>query len=371
VKRINRRSFLALSGGALGAAFLSACGDDDGSPGSTSSGAGGNTGASGATGTQPISGRLRLGFFPNVTHVQPNVGVERGTFAEALGPGVELQTITFNAGPSAIEAMFAGELDATYIGPNPAINGFVRSNGEAVRILGGAVSGGALLIVRFDAGIASAADFANKTIASPQLGNTQDVALRAWLAANGLNAKEQGGNVEVLPIANADALAQFQAGGIDGAWAIEPWATRLILEGGGVVFLDERELWPDGDFVTTHLIARPSYIEDNPGIVEAMLGAHVELTEWVNANEAEAKTLVNQSIEKITQAALPQAVIDGAWKNFRVTYDPIASSLQKSADHAYALGFLDSEPDLTEIYDLSLLNKVLSAKGLPPVEGLA
>jgi NitT/TauT family transport system substrate-binding protein len=368
MKRIDRRRFLALSGGALGAAFLAACGGDD----TPDPGAGATTGAAtGTTGVQPLTGRLRLGFFPNVTHVQPNAGVERGDFAAALGTGVEFETFTFNAGPSVIEAMFAGELDASYIGPNPAINGFVRSNGEEVRILAGAVSGGALLIVRPEAGIHTPADFANKKVASPQLGNTQDVALRAWLAANGLNAKEQGGNVEVLPIANADALAQFQAGAIDGAWAIEPWATRLVLEGGGEVFLDERELWPGGDFVTTHLIARPSYIEDNPGIIEALLGAHLELTEWVNANPDEAKALVNQSIEKITQAALPAAVIDGAWQNLRVTYDPIASSLQKSADDAYELGFLDSEPDLSEIYDLSPLNKVLAGRGLPQVAGLA
>lgn len=366
MKRLDRRAFLALSGGLILAA---ACGGDDDAPATSTPSASSTGSTAGSTGA--LSGRLRLGFFPNVTHVHPNVGVERGTFAEALGPGVSLETFTFNAGPTAIEAIFAGELDATYIGPNPAINGFVRSQGKEVRILGGATSGGALLIVRPGANIATPADFAGKKVASPQLGNTQDVALRAWLADNGLKAREQGGNVEVLPIANADALAQFQSGGIDAAWAIEPWATRLILEGGGEVFLNERDLWPNGEFVTTHLIVKPSYLRDNPGIIEALLTAHVELTEWINANPDEAKSLVNRSIEKITTARLPDATIDGAWENLTVTYDPIAQSLQKSADDAYDLGYLDSRPDLSEIYDLTLLNKVLAAKGLPQVEGLA
>ena len=163
----------------------------------------------------------------------------------------------------------------------------------------------------------------------------------------------------------------MRQGEIDGAWVPEPWGTRLILEAGATLFLDERDIWPDGRFVTTHLIVRPAYLRDNPAIVEALLRAHVELTQFIHANPTEARDLVNTSIEKITTARLPAQVIDAAWQNIDVTYDPIAPSLQKSADEAYAAGFLDTRPDLTEIYDLSLLNKVLRDAGLAEVEGLA
>jgi len=311
---------------------------------------------------------LRLGYFPNITHSQAIVGLARGTFADKLGPNVKLKTTTFNAGPSAIEAMFAGEIDATYIGPNPAINGYVKSEGEALRIVAGATSGGALLVVRPDSGIEKPADLAGKKIASPQLGNTQDVALRAYLLANGLAPKENGGNVSVTPVANPDILTLFQKGDIDGAWVPEPWATRLVKEAGGRVFLDERDLWPNGDFVTAHLIVRTEFLEQHPDVVENLLRANVEVTQWINANPEEAKRAVNEGIREVTGAALPEDVVDAAWQNLRITYDPIASSLRKSAADAFSLGFLgDEEPDLSGIYALDLLNKVLDETGLPAV----
>lgn len=313
---------------------------------------------------------LRLGYFPNITHSQPIIGLARGTYAERLGSDVKLQTKTFNAGPSAIEALFAGEIDATYIGPNPAINGYVKSQGKALRIVAGATSGGALLVVRSDRGINDPGDLAGRKLATPQLGNTQDVALRAYLQANGLGAKESGGNVSVIPTANPDILTLFKKGDIDGAWVPEPWATRLVNEAGGRVFLDERSLWPGGDFVTTHLIVRTQFLEKHPDVVENLLRAHVETTSWINANADEAKWLVNAGIKEVTGAALPDAVVDGAWRNLRIVNDPLASSLRKSAADAFALGFLgDKEPDLDGIYALDLLNKVLAEKGLPPVSG--
>jgi len=311
---------------------------------------------------------LRLGYFPNITHSQAIVGLAQGKFAEALGPNVKLRTKTFNAGPSAIEALFAGEIDATYIGPNPAINGYVKSEGEALRIVAGATSGGALFVVRADSGIEKPADLAKKKLATPQLGNTQDVALRAFLLANGLAAKENGGNVSVIPTANPDILTLFRKGDIDGAWVPEPWATRLVQEAGGRVFLDERSLWPEGEFVTTHLIVRTKFLEQHPDVVEALLRAHVEVTDWINQNPDEAKRMVNEGIRDVTGAALPTAVLDGAWKNLRTTCDPIASSLRKSAADAFELGFLgDDEPDLSNIYDLTILNRILNEEGRPTV----
>ena len=221
---------------------IAACGggDDEGTP------ATGSTQAANGTSAADEEVTLRLGYFPNITHSQPIVGLQRGTYADVLGANVELETITFNAGPAAIEALFAGAIDATYIGPNPAINGYAQSDGEALRIVAGATSGGALLIVRPEAGIKEPGDLDDKQIATPQLGNTQDVALRKYLLDNGLGAKESGGNVDVLPTANPDTLNLFKQGEVDGAWVPEPWATRLIQEAGGEVFLDESELWPDG-----------------------------------------------------------------------------------------------------------------------------
>ncbi|MBZ5513724.1 MAG: ABC transporter substrate-binding protein, partial [Acidobacteriia bacterium] len=189
---------------------------------------------------------VRAGHFPNITHSQGVIGQANGWFEKALSPAARVEWKVFNAGPSAIEALFAGALDLTYIGPNPAITGYVRSQGEALRIVAGATSGGAALVVRTDSGIQKPEDFHGKKVASPQLGNTQDVALREWLLAHGLQSREKGGDVQVIPIANPDQLTLFMKKEIDGAWAPEPWASRLINEAGGRLFLDERTLWPNG-----------------------------------------------------------------------------------------------------------------------------
>ena len=344
---------------------FAACSDEDDEDTSAATA----TQASGATTSSDVAEpvTLRLGYFPNITHSQPIVGLQRGTYEETLGPNVTLETTTFNAGPSAIEALFAGAIDATYIGPNPAINGYAQSDGEALRIVAGATSGGALLIVRPEANIEEPADFANKKVASPQLGNTQDVALRAWLLDNGLAAKESGGNVDVLPTANPDTLNLFKQGQVDGAWVPEPWATRLIQEAGGEVFLDERDLWPDGAFVTTHLIVSTDFLEEHPAVVKRLIRASVETTEWINDNPDDAKELVNKGILEVTGAALPAAVIDAAWPNLKSTYDPITSSLFGSAESARQLAFIDEVPD-ANIYALVLLNEVLTEKALPEIQ---
>lgn len=311
---------------------------------------------------------MRVGYFPNVTHSQALVGLARGDFQGALGDEVDLQTTTFNAGPSVIEAMFAGELDLSYIGPNPAVNGYVRSNGEALRIIAGATSGGASLVVRPEAGIQSAEDLAGKKIATPQLGNTQDVALRAYLAEHGLDTVENGGDVQVIPTANPQILDLFRLGSIDAAWVPEPWASRLIVEGKGELFLDERDLWPNGDFTTAMVIVSTPFLERHPDLVKAWLEAHVEATLWIEENPEEAKLLVNEEIGKITGQPLPAEVLDSAWSRMRITYDPISASLVESAIAAFKAGFLEEQPNLTGIYHLDPLNQVLQTRGLDPVE---
>jgi len=355
------KKLLALLLLAVATLAVAACGgdDDEGTEATSTQGANGTAAAE-----EEVT--LRLGYFPNITHSQPIVGLQRGTYEEVLGSNVTLETVTFNAGPSAIEALFAGAIDATYIGPNPAINGYAQSGGEALRIVAGATSGGALLVVRPEAGIEEPGDLDGKRIASPQLGNTQDVALRKYLLDNGLGAKESGGNVEVLPTANPDTLNLFKQGDVDGAWVPEPWATRLIQEADGEVFLDERDLWPDGAFVTTHLIVSTDFLEEHPSTVEKLIQAHVETTEWISENPVEARQLVNKGIEEVTGAGLPQEVIDAAWENIESTYDPISSSLFVSAASAKELGFIDEVPD-ANIYSLDLLNQVLNEKGLPEV----
>jgi NitT/TauT family transport system substrate-binding protein len=311
---------------------------------------------------------MRVGYFPNVTHSQALIGVARGDFAKALGSNVTLDVKVFNAGPSAIEALFAGQLDLSYIGPNPAINGYVQSKGQALRVIAGATSGGAALIVRPGANITKPEDFAGKKIASPQLGNTQDVALRAYLAEHGLKSTEKGGNVQVVPTDNPQILDLFRQGQIDGAWVPEPWASRLIVDGGGELFLDERDLWPGGDFVTANIIVNTQFLKEHPDLVKAWLVAHVEITQWELANPDQAKQIANDEIKRLTGKALTSQVLDGAWSRMRVTYDPISASLFKSADAAYTAGFLKEKPDLSNIYDLTLLNDVLKEQELPLVK---
>lgn len=314
--------------------------------------------ASKRTPAAPVT--LRLGYFPNLTHATAIVGVDRGIFAKALGSD-RLRTTTFNAGPAAVEALFSGALDATYIGPNPAINAFVKSKGAAIRIISGATAGGAALVVK--PSITDAAQLRGKKLASPQLGNTQDVALRSWLAGKGLKTDAQGGgDVSILPQENAQTLETFKAGTVDGAWVPEPWATRLVREGGGKVLVDERDLWPGGRFVTTHLVVRTAFLRAHPATVERLLEGQVDADRFVNEHPAEAQTIVNDGIAKLTGKKLADAVIREAWTHLTFTDDPIAASLTTSAEHATAVGLL-AKVDLSGIYDLALLNKVLSAAG--------
>ena len=306
---------------------------------------------------------IRVGAFPNITHAQAMVGKANGWFDKAMGPTVKVQWTSFNAGPSAIEALFAGAIDMTYVGPNPAINGYVRSNGEALRVVAGAASGGASLIVRNDAGIQGPQDFHGKRVASPQFGNTQDVALRNWLKKNGLKTNDKGGDVQIVPMANPDQLTLFLKKDLDAAWAPEPWATRLVHEGNGRLLVDERSLWPNGQFVIGLLVVHTKFLKTHPDLVKNWIRAHVELTDWVNAHPTEAKKLLNEQIQRETNKALPADVLNEAFSRLQPTYDPLHAALNTAAQQAFEDGFLGRQmPDLSRLYDLTLLNEVLAEK---------
>jgi NitT/TauT family transport system substrate-binding protein len=312
---------------------------------------------------------LRVGYFPNLTHAQALVGRAGGQFDKALGPGIQIEWKAFNAGPSEIEALFANAIDLAYVGPNPTVAGYVRSQGEAVRVIAGAASGGASLVVRNGAGIRTVADFHGKKVATPQQGNSQDVALRAWMRANGMKPREKGGDVQVLPITNADQFTLFLKGQLDASWAPEPWAARLVHEAGGRIFLDERDLWPNRQFVITNLIIRPKFLKEHPDVVKNFLRAHVGLTDWIDKNPAQAKQILNQQLQKETGKPLAADVLDDAFSRMAVTYDPIRSSLLISTQRAFEEGFLGrTQPDLSGLYDLTLLNEVLREKKARPVQ---
>lgn len=318
---------------------------------------------------------LRVGHFPNVTHAQAVIaqGLSRqgnGWFEARLGPEVAVEWFVYNAGPTAMEALFAGSIDLTYVGPNPTINAHLRARGQEVRVVAGACSGGAALVVHEGGNIKSDADFKGKRIATPQLGNTQDVAARAWLRSKGYRVTLTGGDVLVVPTANPDQLALFRKGDLDAVWTVEPWVSRLVLEAKGAVYLEESSLWPEsgGRYVTTHLVSSVRLLREQPALLKRWIAAHVELTDWMQRHPDEAKRLFNQELEAETRFALPAATLDRAWSRLEFTSDPVRVSLLRSAAAAYRVGLLRQEPDLTRLYDLRLLNEVRRENGLSPVE---
>jgi NitT/TauT family transport system substrate-binding protein len=339
---------------------VAACGSD----GKSAATVGGSSSGGSVTATAPTT--VRLGYFPNITHAPAIVGVEKGFFQQELGRHT-LATSTFNAGPEAIDAIFADSLDATFIGPNPAINAFQKSNGEAIRIVAGSTSGGAGLVVK--PGITTVDGLKGKKIATPQLGNTQDVALRAFLKSKGLNADTSGGgDVAIVPQANADTLTQFAAGDIDGAWVPEPFFTRLQQESGGKVLVDEKTLWPNGQFVTTHLIVATKFLSAHPDAVLGLIKGEADAIKFIEDSPADAQKATNSGIEKVTGKPLKEAVLTAAFANLHFTLDPLSSALKKSADDAYAAGLL-KDTKLTGIYALDLVNGVLRGSGKPEVQG--
>lgn len=357
--------------------------------------------------TESPSNVLRLGYFPNLNHAQVIIGLANGHFQKVLSEhgtdsgeegdkGTSIKEYVFSAGPSAIEALYAGQIDVAYVGPNPAINGYLASNGEGIRIISGSASGGAVFVVRNDSGIQTSSDLGGKKFASPQLGNTQDVALRKYLIQNGYETVENGGNVTVVPVKPSDILTLMLKKEIDGAWVPEPWGARLVKEANGKIFVDERDLWPpDGKFVTTNIIVRTDYLKNNPETIKKLIDAQIDETIWINNTLKDSRTgnstgasgneenqtnddlgnngvetfihSFNDGLKRITGNTVPEDELRDALQRLEFTYDPLEKTLFRMADDAYELGLIGrgNKPDLTNIYDLSLLNEVLEERNLP------
>jgi len=282
---------------------------------------------------------LRVGYFPNVTHAQGIIGShttreKHGWFEQRLGPDVTIQWFPYNAGPSAMEAIFAGSIDLTYVGPNPALNAYIKAQGDEIRVLAGAAEGGAALVVAGSGRIAKPADFSGRRIATPQLGNTQDVAARAWLKKQGFKITLTGGDVLVVPTANADQLQLFQQGKLDGVWTVEPWVSRLELEAGGKIFLEQN------DAVTTVLVSSVKFLKMHPAVAEKFRAAHAELTAWLGTHADEAKTIVRAGLTAETKREMSAAIVASAWRRLKFTDQVTQSQFAILVGDAQSVGFL-------------------------------
>ncbi|MFH8407748.1 ABC transporter substrate-binding protein [Streptomyces sp. NPDC018019] len=310
--------------------------------------------------------RVKVGYFANTTHATALVGDQKGFFQKELG-GTKFAPSVFNAGPAEIEALNSGAIDIGWIGPSPAINGWTTSQGKSLKIISGSASGGVSLVVNPEK-IKSLDDLKGKTVATPQLGNTQDVALLNYLAEKGyrVDATTGKGDVTVQRTENKVMPVAFRQGGIDAAWVPEPTASKLVAEGGKVL-LDEKKLWKDGKFVITNVIVSQKFLKEHPKAVEAVLRGSVRTNTYIRTHPAEAKRALNDKLAATAGKPLPPAVLDPAFRNTDVTDDPLAATLQLEADHAVRAGLL-KKPALKGIYDLTLLNKVLKAEGRPAVD---
>ncbi|MPY58122.1 aliphatic sulfonate ABC transporter substrate-binding protein [Streptomyces spongiae] len=321
-----------------------------------------------AAGAKKIDGldTVKIGYFGNLTHATALVGNQKGFFQKELG-ATKAEYATFNAGPSEIEALNSKSIDIGWIGPSPAINGYTKSDGKSLRIISGSASGGVKLVVN-PKKIKSLKDVKGKKIATPQLGNTQDVAFLNWIADQGwkVDAESGKGDVSVVRTDNKVTPDAYKSGSIDGAWVPEPTASKLVAEGGKVL-LDEASLWPDKKFVITNIIVSQSFLKEHPKVVEAVLRGSVKTNAWIAANPDEAKAAANAQLKVDSGKELPADVLDPAWKSIQFTNDPLASTLNTEAEHAVNAGLLE-KPDLNGIYDLAPLNKVLKAEGESEVD---
>lgn len=308
---------------------------------------------------------LRLGYLPNITHAPALIGVAKGLFTQELGR-TTLTTQTFNAGPDEVNALLGGSLDAGFLGSGPAINAFAKSSGESVRLIAGATAGGAALVVR--PGITSPAQLKGKTIATPQLGNTQDIALKKWLTEHHL---PQGRGPDAVSVANLDnprILDAFRQGSVDGGWLPEPWSSRLVSEAGATVLADEKTLWPDGKFPTTVLLVRADFLARHPDTVRALLRGHLRAIDFAAANPAEAKTVVNEQMRKLTGNSLSAAVLDQAIASITLDPDPLAARFPQLANDSVTAGITEQPADLSGFLDVGPLNAELRAAGQRAVD---
>ena len=300
------------------------------------------------TGTSEDKVVIRFGHFPNITHAQGVIAHAlsrqgKGWFEQRLGPNVEIQWFTYNAGPSAMEAMFAGSLDLTYVGQGPALNAHFKSNGEEVRVIGGAANAGAALVVKSDSPVKTAADFRGKKIATPQLGNTQDISCRAWLKAQGFKVTQTGGDVMVLPTNNPDQLALLQNGGVDGVWTVEPWVTRLERETKARVFLEDK------DIITTWLVSSSKFLNSSREVVKKIAAANAELTDWIQQNPDDAQKLLIGELKEETRTTFDSDAVAQAWKRIKFTTAVPAELITKAIQDGKDAGFLKGNTDTSKL----------------------
>ena len=293
---------------------------------------------------------IRVGHFPNVTHVQALVAQHlsrsgKGWFEQRLGPDVKIEWYIYNAGPSAMEAIIADSIDLTYVGPSPALNAYTKSNGEAIRIVAAAAAGGAALVVQGDSSLKAPADFRGKTIATPQLGNTQDVACRAWLAKGGLKITQTGGDASIIPTPNPDQFALFKSKKLDAVWTVEPWVSRLERDAGGKVLVEQSK-----DSITV-LVSGVKFLKTKRDLATKFVRAHRELTEWILAHPEEAKQMVRQELAAETKAEVSADLIAQAWKRIVLTNDPSLDEYQHFVADAQRAGFIRSAPDLSRLIE--------------------
>lgn len=307
---------------------------------------------------------LRLGYFANVTHAPAMAGVARGTFARHLG-GTTIAPQVFTNGPAAVQALLAGALDIAYLGPNPAITALVRTKGKGVRLIAGACENGAALVAR--PGIDTVQQLAGRTASTPQLGGTQDVALKQLLRDEHLRVGSGKHEVEVLWMDNAQTLDQFKQGRLDASYQAEPWVSRLVLEAGAHVLVDEKTRWPTHRFATTTILATQDYLDEYRDKVERFLAGHIESIQWLRTHAEACAPLLNSEIRRLTGKKLKKPVMKRALKNVEVSWDPLMSNVAQVAQHTWATGGIDVEPDLHGLVDVAPLNRALGARGLPKV----
>jgi len=305
---------------------------------------------------------VRIGYFPNITHSQALVGRQQGSFQKAIGEKNKVEWKLFNAGPAEVEALFASAIDIAYIGPGPAINGYAKSKGD-IQIIAGATDAGAIFVSKKGLVIKNLKDLSGKKIAVPQFGNTQDLTLRNILSSNGLKDKTKGGTVEVRQAANADILSLLQKGDIDAALVPEPWGSRLIKEAKANIILDYKDLFRQGKYTTAVVVVRTEFLKEHPQIVEKFIKNHVEVTDYINQNPDKAKEIVNKQITELTKKGLEKDVLDAAFKRLTITNNPEKDSVLDFVKYSLNEGFLKLQPDTKNLFNLTILNKVLKEKG--------